>query len=218
MSYSDLTSEISRLLLALALGGIISVTYRLTSRELVPSQGYMHTVVVTCIIAYLAVRVTERLETAFIAVGILSLLRFRTVIRDTSEFTFVFLALASGVGLGTNRLMLTALGTVFCATTAYCLFQTNFGSPSAKPFRLKIVAPAAAVFEIEEYIRRSSIKAELLGANGVKSGIGTYHFDLLLESHVSADEFIKNLAVVGEISEISLMLLRRESGLKDARE
>ena len=50
----------------------------------------------------------NNLARAFALVGAMSIIRFRTVVKDTKDTAFVFFALASGLAAGTSSYLLAA--------------------------------------------------------------------------------------------------------------
>ena len=70
-------------------------------------------------------------------VGALSIIRFRTVIKDTKDTTFVFLALAAGMAAGTTSHFLAIAGTLVTSIVAYILYTTNYGSIYSSEFILR---------------------------------------------------------------------------------
>ena len=54
----------------------------------------------------------NNLARAFALVGAMSIIRFRTVVKDTKDTAFVFFALASGLAAGTSSYFLAGAGTI----------------------------------------------------------------------------------------------------------
>ena len=49
---------------------------------------------------------------AFALVGAMSIIRYRTVLKDTKDLTYVFAALVLGMGAGTGNFMLVFVGSL----------------------------------------------------------------------------------------------------------
>ena len=65
------------------------------------------------IVAIVMMVIGNNLARAFALVGALSIIRFRTVIKDTKDTAYVFLALAGGMAAGTSSYFLAITGVVF---------------------------------------------------------------------------------------------------------
>src|SRR3989344_9236862 len=86
------------LLFVLALELVIAWVYQRTHRTLSYSQSFVGTIVLMGIIASLIMMVvTENILGAFALLGAFSLIRFRTIVKETRDIAFVFFALAIGV-------------------------------------------------------------------------------------------------------------------------
>jgi hypothetical protein len=95
------------MVLALVLGVIIAYVYRYTHKGLSYSQSFTLTLVfVAAIVAVVMMVIGSSLARAFAMVGALSIIRFRTVVKDTKDTAFVFAALAEGMAAGTSSYFL----------------------------------------------------------------------------------------------------------------
>ena len=91
-SYQEMVINI---VLAAVLGFILALVYRYTHKGLSYSQSFTQTVFfVSIIVAIVMMVIGSSLAKAFALVGALSIIRFRTVVKDTRDIAFVFLALA----------------------------------------------------------------------------------------------------------------------------
>ena len=124
--------------LAIVLGLFISYVYKFTHKGVSYSQSFMLTIVfVTIIVAMVMMVIGNNIARAFALVGALSIIRFRTVIKDTKDTAFVFLALAAGMAAGTTSHFLAIAGTLVTSIVAYILYTTNYGSIYSSEFILR---------------------------------------------------------------------------------
>ena len=87
------------IVLGFVLGIVISYVYKKTHKGLSYSQSFMLTLVfVTIIVSAVMMIIGNNLARAFALVGALSIIRFRTVVKDTKDTAYVFLALACNGG------------------------------------------------------------------------------------------------------------------------
>ena len=125
-SYSEI---VINMIAALVIGVLVSITYRTTHKGLSYSQSFSQTIVfVTLIVAIVMMVIGGSLARAFALVGALSIIRFRTVLKDTKDMAYIFSALALGMAAGTSNYFLAAAGTVVVIVVAFVLFKTNFGA------------------------------------------------------------------------------------------
>ena len=100
-----------RLLTALLLGGIAALIYRLTRSKSEVAPSFTATLVLLSIlIAMVTQAVGDNVARAFSLVGALSIVRFRTVVRDTQDTAFVIFAVVIGMAIGAGYAILAAIG------------------------------------------------------------------------------------------------------------
>ncbi|MDA8676730.1 DUF4956 domain-containing protein [Candidatus Pelagibacter bacterium] len=132
------TEIVVNLLLAFIFGLIISLIYKFTHKGLSYSQSFMITnVFVSVIVCMVIMIIGNNLARAFALVGALSIIRFRTVVKDTKDTAYIFWSLASGMATGTGSYFLAIAGNTILSLIAYILFKTNYGSIVKSEFILQ---------------------------------------------------------------------------------
>ena len=91
-------------LVAFILSMFIAYTYKKTHQGLSYSQSFVLTIIfITIIIGFVMMVIGNSLTRAFALVGALSIIRFRTVVKDTKDTAYIFLALGVGMAAGTGN-------------------------------------------------------------------------------------------------------------------
>ncbi len=194
--------------LAVVLGMFVSFVYRITHKGLSYSQSFMLTIVfVTIIVSMVMMVIGNNVARAFALVGALSIIRFRTVVKDTKDTAFIFLALAAGMAAGTSSYFLAIIGTTITLVVAAILDTTNYGSLYKSEFILKMRAnnvsdePAYSAV-INEYAKSASI----LHVEGSGDGNSTLlTFDIVMKKEREPKEFVKNINQIDGVSEVILV-------------
>ncbi len=120
---------VNNLLLSCIFGIIISTLYKTTHKGLSYSQSFMLTIVfVTVIVCMTMMVIGNSLARAFALVGALSIIRFRTVVKDTKDTSYVFFGLAAGMAAGTSNYFLGCFGVFVISILAIILHKVNYGS------------------------------------------------------------------------------------------
>jgi hypothetical protein len=169
--------------------------------------------VLTVIVACIVTRAVDRIETAFLAVGALSVLRFRTVMKDAREFTFIFLAIAAGIGVGTKHYDVVVFGTLFSAVLTYGLHAWQYGRHKHPPY---LKAQASDFPHLRDIIEQHTVKADLIDSQKVSGAIGTFRFEIVLPVAKAADQLLQSLLTVTSVNEITLTPWKRSFGSKDS--
>lgn len=99
---------------ALLLGAVIAITFGYKSNK---SKGFLMTLgVMPCIVEIIIILVNGNLGTGVAAMGAFSLVRFRSVPGNAKDICGIFLAMAIGLALGTNHILLAIIFTlIICA-------------------------------------------------------------------------------------------------------
>ena len=128
------------LTLSFILGIIVSLIYKKTHKGLSYSQSFMITNIFIAVIVCMVIMIIgNNLARAFALVGALSIIRFRTVVKDTKDTAFIFWSLAVGMASGTGSYFLAISGTIFLSIIAIILHKTNFGSFIKSEFILQFM-------------------------------------------------------------------------------
>jgi hypothetical protein len=198
---------------ALVIGFILSIIYRYSHKGLSYSQSFNHTLIfVTFIVAIVMMVIGGSLARAFALVGALSIIRFRTVLKDTKDLSYVFGALALGMAAGTGNYFLAAFGTVSFSCIAMFLFVTNFGAVYKSEFILRFRFDQDGdsgnyLSVINETCKRSNL-LHIEPSGDEKSLSLTY--DVALRDDSSDKILVKQLNSLAEISEIVLIAAKND--------
>ena len=194
------------LIIAFFLGFIISLVYKKTHKGLSYSQSFVLTNIFVCVIVSMVIMVIgNNLARAFALVGALSIIRFRTVVKDTKDTAFIFWSLAAGMASGTGSYFLAISGTAVISMIALVLYYTNYGSIFKSEFIIQFRSRNSAKNKknynkiFSEYCKSSTL------LNAESSGDGEslkLSFDIVLKENKTYDEFIQKLSQVSGLSEV----------------
>jgi hypothetical protein len=96
---------------ALVLGGVVAGLYRWARRgESVPATFLTTLVMLATLIAMATQVIGDDVARAFSLVGALSVVRFRTVVKDTQDTAFVIFAVVVGMAAGAGQLAVAVVG------------------------------------------------------------------------------------------------------------
>jgi len=196
--------------LAFLLGLAIAVVYKNTHKGLSYSQSFMVTLVfISVVVAIVMMIIGNNLARAFALVGALSIIRFRTVVKDTKDMGFIFMTLAAGMAAGTSSYFLAVVGTAFFGVGAVVLSITNFGSLYKSEFILRFRTRAGEVSDDPAYsavLAKHAKSANLLHVE--PSGDGTSRkltFDILMRKDGDPERLSTEISAVEGVSEVVLV-------------
>ncbi len=195
--------------IAFALGVAIALVYRRTHRSLSYSTSFVNSLVfMPMITAIVMMVIGNNLARAFGLVGAMSIIRFRTVVKDTRDTAFIFLALAAGMASGTGYHMIALVGTCFVMLAVMVLHAGKFGSAHGRELLLRfaITPDERGAMLHEEVFRRYLKKQTLLNIQSRAEGrMLELSYFVHMRSPEDAREFTKALGAVEGIESVSLI-------------
>jgi hypothetical protein len=99
--------------ISFALSLVVAAVYRYTHRGVSYSQSFVHTLVIMgTVVSLIMLIIGSNIARAFALVGALSIIRFRSAVKETRDVAFIFLAMAIGMAVGTRFYLLAAFASV----------------------------------------------------------------------------------------------------------
>lgn len=198
-----------RLVSALLLGGVVAWIYRRTRKSTEISASFPVTLVLLSVLIAMVTQVIgDNVARAFSLVGALSIVRFRTVVRDTQDTAYVIFAVAVGMAVGANDYWVSLIGIGVVGVGAFVMMNRPGLISSAQPAFLlslrvglgndlgKIVAGT-----LDAHLQERELMSMTTARQGVSLDV-TYETRLRSES--SADELVKALNRLEGVQRVQL--------------
>lgn len=123
-----------RLLTALILGAVVAWIYRRTRNSADISSSFPVTLVLLSVLIAMVTQVIgSNVARAFSLVGALSIVRFRTVVRDTQDTAYVIFSVAVGMAMGAKDLWVGFIGVGVVGMAAYLMMARARVFSAAQP-------------------------------------------------------------------------------------
>ena len=205
---------IINLIISFVLGLIISYVYKRTHRGLSYSQSFVVTNIFIAVIVCMVIMIIgNNLARAFALVGALSIIRFRTVVKDTKDTAYIFWSLAVGMAAGTGSYFLAFAGTVIITVIAFILYVTNYGSIYKSEFILQFRTTNDSDEKkdynntISEYTKSSKLlNVESSGDNKSLK----LSFDVVMKEEKSYDQFVNDLSSIKGLTEVIVIAAKND--------
>jgi len=118
----------ANMFVALGCGLIIARVYRFTYRGASYSYQFVNSLVLLCLITAVVILVIgNNLARAFGLVGAMSIIRFRTAVRNVQDIVFIFFSLTVGMAAGVGLNSVAIIGTIFICLVIILLDSVGFG-------------------------------------------------------------------------------------------
>lgn len=131
---------LTNLFVALMCGVLISLFYRATYKGVSYSSHYVISVIMLAMITALVIMVIgNNLARAFGLVGAMSIIRFRTAVKDTQDIMYIFFSLAAGLACGAGMYAIAFTGTLFIGFSLMIATAVYAENPVKREYLLQIV-------------------------------------------------------------------------------
>jgi len=125
----NIATLVFSVLLAFLIGQTIAWVYMLTHSGLSYSRSFVNSLIVIPMIVTLVMTVmANNLVTAFGMMAVFAIVRFRNILRDTFDSTYILWSLGMGMACGTQRFPVAIVGCLLTGAVILYLSFTNFGS------------------------------------------------------------------------------------------
>jgi len=197
------------LALAVLVGQLAAWTYMYTHTGVSYSRSFVQSIVLLTVIVTLAMMIIgNNVVVAFGLFGALSMIRFRNVLKDTRDTSFVFFAVVSGIACGTGRHALAMVGTLlFCLLLLY-LHLTSFGTRRPGDAFLRFQADTATwkPREFQMLLRRHCLSNCVVTQRIDESGRMEIAFQLVMRDPERAGSLVEEVRQEHGLSGVSFLL------------
>jgi hypothetical protein len=203
----DLT--LAALLLAFALSLVVSWVYVATYQGLSYVRSFATTLAIAGVISALVMlAIGDDVARGIGLVGALTVIRFRTSLKDTRDLMFAFAALSIGVACGVLAFPVAILGTVvFCAGMTY-LSLSSYGSRRMynAVLRLQLLVDPAAHAALAQALRRYTPSFVLINMRDLGGGMQEHAYHLKLRDSHEKGTLLQALGALPSVSGASLLM------------
>jgi uncharacterized membrane protein YhiD involved in acid resistance len=197
-------------MLAFVLGTVISVLYIKTFQGLSYSRNFVHCLVLCPLVTAVAMQaIGDNLARGLGMVGAISLLRFRSSLKDPRDMFFLFASLSVGVACGVHSYAIGVVGTIGFIASVVVLSQTPFGESNQFDGIVRFNSPSSIATSgalellLKKYCRHFSLVTIRETAQGERLD---YAYQIKLKRGESHEQFVHDLKALDTIKGVNLML------------
>lgn len=189
------------LALAFALGLFILLVYKKTYKGVMYSSSFGVTLIALTMISTLVIlAVTSNVVLSLGMVGALSIVRFRTAIKEPLDIAFLFWSIAVGIVLAAGMIPLAVFGSVLIGVIL--LIFVNRKSHT-DPYILVVQCRNDSVEPIVEQTLRSAVEKMVIKNKTVRASVTELHYEVRLKSKNTS--FVNQLSVQDGITDVVLV-------------
>lgn len=207
--FSPSVSEILlNLTVSLICSFIISLVYKYTYNGIGYSQSFVNSIIFLSMITSMVIMIIgNNLARAFGLVGALSIIRFRTAIKDTSDIVYIFLGLGLGMSAGVGYYKLAIIGTLFIGTVLILFSKSKSEIFKSGNYLLQFTykSEAAAEKEFPGVLDSFCARYEIVNVRSDEfAGALIYSYHIQFKRGKQPDDFIKALQTVPGTGEVHI--------------
>lgn len=200
-----------RLILAMVLGGVVAWIYRHTRDLTDASPTFPATLVLLSILIAMVTQVIgDNVARAFSLVGALSIVRFRTIVRDTQDTAFVIFAVVVGMAMGASDLWVAGIGLVVVGVAAALMRPKGASVGGALPedsftLRLRLGIGVDLDKVVGNLLDTHLESRHLLSIRTARQGIAMdVSYTTRLKDTCSPDDLVKALNLIDGVQDVDL--------------
>ena len=194
---------------AVICGFAISMVYKRTYRGPGYSVAFVNSMVLlTMITALVIMTIGSNVARAFGLVGAMSIIRFRTAVKDTNDIVYVFFALAVGMAAGGGYYNVAFMGTACVAVVIYFSSWATRTALHKEEYLLQVSyetngdGTAPYVTLLRQYCRSHHvINTQTIGEDGGGLEVAYY---VKLRDKAAGDQFVRDLRKAHGVRHVSL--------------
>jgi hypothetical protein len=203
------------MLLAFLMGQLIAWVYMFTHSCVSYSRSFvMSLILMPVIVALVLMVLSNNLVTAFGLMAVFAIVRFRNILRDTLDTSYVLAVIVLGMACGTQKFSTAIVGTGVVVTLMIYLWFTSFGSRHRYDLILNLHWSRAVsdLPALERLLERHSFKAQCANRHFDSEAVGTdVSYRLVLRDPSRVPDLLRELAMLPGVDQVSSMKAEDES-------
>jgi hypothetical protein len=202
------------LLLAFLSGHLIAWVYMMTHSGLSYSRTFVNSLVVIPIVVALVMMVlSNNLVTAFGLMAVFAIVRFRNILRDTLDTTYILAVIVVGMACGTMKFATAVLGCALIAAVMFYLRATSFGTRHRYDYVLNLqwTRSQAELGELRQLLRRHALKIITASERAHEPHSLFLSYRVLLRDPGRVEEMLSELKALNGISAVNSLPAQDES-------
>lgn len=198
-------------LFSFLLSTMIAFTYEKTSRQVARPDNFIQAMVLVAIVAAMVMQaIGDNFARGLGMLGALSIIRFRTTLRNARNIVFMFAALASGIASGVFGFAIALTGTVGFCVVAFILRVSPFSNRQNLLGTLTVELPNGTEqldmvrSILKKHCARHAVESYRVFNNEQKLELVEYRFQIKLNRDFSGWDLSQELKALPEVQSVRL--------------
>jgi hypothetical protein len=213
----NLPTLVLGLLLALLCGQTVAWVYMLTHSGLSYSRSFVNSLVILPILVALVMQVlSNNLVTAFGLMAVFAIVRFRNILRDTLDTTYILSVIVLGMACGTQKFTTAIVGCILLVFILSVLWYSSFGSRHRYDLLLNLhwARPLSELPLLSRLLNRHSLNSHCASQRSHEGYEGTdLSYRLLLRDADRVEDLLDEVRGLEGVSRVTSLKAEDESEL-----
>ena len=212
---TDVPMMLMGLLLAFVCGHAIAWVYMFTHTGLSYSRSFVNSlVVIPTIVSMVMLVLSNNLVTAFGLMAVFAIVRFRNILRDTLDTSFILSVIVVGMACGTLKFATAIAGCLMICLIMFYIRMTSFGTRHRYDTILNLhwERTAPEVEELNKSLERHSRRSRWVSERTVDGSTGVdFSYRLLLRDPSRLEDLLAELRQLDGVSRVTGLKAEAES-------
>jgi hypothetical protein len=212
---ANVTAVLLGLFLAFLGGHLIAWVYMMTHSGLSYSRSFVNSLVVIPTVVSLVMAVlSNNLVTAFGLMAVFAIVRFRNILRDTLDTSYILAVIVIGMACGTMKFATAVVGCLLIAGIMIYLWATGFGTRHRYDLIVNLhwARPLAELPELRAVLERHAAKALCASQRSHEGYQGTdLSYRLLMRDPDRLEDLLPELRELPGVSRVTGIKAEEES-------
>ena len=190
---------------------VIAFTYEKTSRQVARPDNYIQALVLISIVAATIMQaIGDSLARGLGMLGALSIIRFRTTLRNPRNIVFMFSSLAAGIACGVGGFVIALVGTAGLCISAFLLRLTPFSKQQNLIGILSLEVPHGSPAQghvkniLKKHCDAHSVQTYRVFNSEAKSHLLECKYQIRLKDEMKGPELARELRAIEEVERVQL--------------
>jgi hypothetical protein len=212
---TNVTAVVLGLLVAFAAGHAIAWVYMITHTGLSYSRAFVNSlIVIPTVVAMVMTVLSNNLVTAFGLMAVFAIVRFRNILRDTLDTSYVLVVIVIGMAAGTFKFSTAIIGCALTVAIMLYLWSTQFGSRQRYDLIVNLHwgRPTTELPDLVNLLRRHSLRTLCASQRSHEGFEGTdLSYRVLLRDPDRMDQLLMELRSMQGVTRVTGLRAEEES-------
>ncbi|MFQ5632890.1 MAG: DUF4956 domain-containing protein [bacterium] len=195
-------------MLAFALSFLWATVYRKTHSGVAYTRSFFMTLLLIApIVSMIMMAIGSNVALSLGLVGALSIIRFRTVIKDTKDMTFLFLAIGVGLCCGANAWMVAVIGTTMISLITIMMSKIGHHKAASADYILIFRSDKKEPWDAMPQAAQDLITwKQLRGATDINAGKEfEYTYNIKMAPKASPERVVGEMSSNGAVRQVTMI-------------